>query len=309
MNRSNPFLPRPSRRPTRAFTLIELLVVIGILALLGILTVISAQRLSRSSRVSSAVNSITNALQVARAYAIRESKLTAVVFRPIWDVNNKQKPQQTEILVVVSTGQTYQFDVTQLYGLPNLSERFLPAQGLKAIRLPAGIKVAGPLFEDQFSATLTEVDWGTQGELSKISNGCSEAIQYSRVIAVMFAPDGSLVLANTRAGGGDTKSFVDLSNPSDFDNDGDPQDCGFGSCTSGNYQEFWMQDAVEDECNFVLVPFLAVYDDRAAREVRSLDWSDETNMKKELTGPSGFITTNAQQINFNRYTGVAEVQQ
>lgn len=305
-----PRLSNHRRRDARpAFTLIELLVVIGILALLGVLTIISAQKLSRSSRVSSAVNTVTNALQVARAYAIRESKLTVVVFRPVWDAANKQKPQQTEVLIAASTGETYEFDETQVYHLPNMAERFLPAQGLKAVRLPAGVKVAGPLFEDQFSTTLTEVDWATQGEMSKITNGCGEAIKYSRLIAVMFAPDGSLVLANTRAGGGDTKSFVDLSVPADFDNDGDPQDCGFGSCASGNYQTFWFQDAPEDECNLVLVPFLSIYDDRAAREIKTLDWSDEAAMKTELCGPSGYITTNGQQVNFNRYTGVAEVQQ
>jgi hypothetical protein len=32
-------------------------------------------------------------------------------------------------------------------------------------------------------------------------------------------------------------------------------------------------------------------------------------MVVELVGPSGYIATSGQRIHFNRYTGVAEVQQ
>ncbi len=294
---------RRARRSRVAFTLIELLVVIGILALLAVLTVISAQRLSRTSRVSSAVNAVANMLQVARAHAIRENKLTVVVFRPIWDVNNKQKPQQTEMLVAAWTGETFAFNV-YADGQKDLADRFLPVNGIKAQKLPAGIKVAGPLFEDG-----QDGNWVTQGEMPMIMQGCKEGILYSRMIAVMFASDGSLVTANPRASGKDTKSFVDF-NLIDSNNNGDLQDCETpGGCASGNFQTFWMQDSVDDECNLTVVPFLAVYDDRAAREIKTLDWSNDGNMALELCGGTGFISTNAQRIHFNRYTGVAEVQQ
>ena len=291
------------RRSRMAFTLIELLVVIGILALLAILTVISAQRLSKSSRVSAAVNAVASTLQVARAYAIRENKLTVVVFRPIWDITNKQRPQQTEMIVAAWTGQTFPFNV-YTDGQKDLADRFLPVNGIKAQKLPSGIKVAGPLFEDGQDA-----NWVTQGEMPFIMQGCKEGITYSRMIAVMFAPDGSLVTANPRASGKDTKSFVDF-NLIDSNGDGDPQDCAtVGGCASGNFQTFWMQDSVDDETNLTVVPFLAVYDDRTAREQKALDWSNDGNMAVELCGPSGFITTNGQRIHFNRYTGVAEVLQ
>jgi prepilin-type N-terminal cleavage/methylation domain-containing protein len=296
------FRSHTTRRP-HAFTLIELLVVIGILALLGILTVISAQRLSRTSRVSAAVNSVTSTLQVARAYAIREGKLTAVVFRPLWDINNKQRPQQTEMIVSAWTGETYAFN-TYADGQKDLADRFLPVNGIKAIRLPAGIKVAGPLFEDG-----QDGNWVTQGEMPQIMQGCRESIVYSRMVAVMFAPDGSLVTANTRASGKDTKSFVDF-NLIDSNGNGDPQDCEtVGGCATSLFQTFWMQDSVDDETNLTVVPFLAVFDDRAAREQKTLDWSNGSNMVVELVGPSGYIATSGQRIHFNRYTGVAEVQQ
>jgi prepilin-type N-terminal cleavage/methylation domain-containing protein len=301
-------IARPAQR-RHGFTLIELLVVIGILAVLGILTVISAQRLSRSSRVSSAVNTVTNALQLARAQAIRQSTTTAVVFRPIWDPNNKQKPQQTEVVIAETTHELHEFNPgQQLYGIPNLAERFIPVNGAKTIRLPAGIKVAGPGFE---GTSLDDARWYTQCEL-KAAADCSEAMMYSATIAVMFNPDGSLVTLRNAASGSDSKAFLDFL-IGDADGDGDPQDTEVGTCPTtgyaGIFSQWWITNDVNDETNFVVVPFLAVYDDRAARDVKATDWADPSNLYLELVGPGGFISTNAQQINFNRYTGIAEVQQ
>ncbi len=306
MMRSSANRMHASTRVRRAaFTLIELLVVVGILGVLSVLTIISVQRMSKSSRVSAAVNVVTNTLQSARAIAIRENKLVVVVFRPIWDINNKQKPQQTEVIiaewtkkgVIFFAGAPGQFDV---------ADRFIVTTSGKTrlVRLPVGIKVAGPLFEHNDDGV-----WVSQGEMPLIMQGCQEPHLYSRMIAVMFAPDGSMVTRNPASSAGDSKSFVDF-NLDDLTPDGDPQDVEQDSqCANGQFERYWMQDHVEDECNLTLVPFLAVYDDRQARESKTLDWSNDVNMKTELFGPQGFITTNSQRIHFNRFTGVAEVQQ
>ncbi len=291
-------------RASRAFTLIELLVVIGILAVLGVLTIVSVQRLSKSSRVSSAVNAVSNALQSARAYAIRENKLVVVVFRPIWDINNKQRPQQTEITIAEWTKQGIVFNA----GTPGqlaIADRYTVVSGNKPLRLPVGIKVAGPLYEDG-----QDGNWVTQGEMPIIMQGCGESIEYSRMVAVMFAPNGSMVTRNPAASAGDSKAFVDFNLKDLTPGDNDPQDVdNANGCASGNFQKYWMQDSVDDENNLTVVPFLAVFDDRLAREGKTLDWSNSANMLIELLGPSGFVTTNGQRIHFNRFTGVAEVQQ
>ena len=65
-----------------------------------------------------------------------------------------------------------------------------------------------------------------------------------------------------------------------------------------------------DETLVTVVPFLAVYDDEKARELRTTDWTDQTDYEAELTGsltdsPTAYINLRADRIHFNRYTGVA----
>ena len=84
-----------------------------------------------------------------------------------------------------------------------------------------------------------------------------------------------------------------------------------GSCNSGNYENYWLQDHVDDETNLVFVPFLAIYDDRVARERKSVAWDGSgsyAGILSELTGPSGFISVFSDRIQFNRYSGVPEVR-
>jgi prepilin-type N-terminal cleavage/methylation domain-containing protein len=294
---------RRSLRPSvRGFTLAELLVVMGILAILGVLTAITVQRVTRDSRVASATNTVLNLLQTARAQAIRDNKVTAVVFRPAWDPSNRQRPQQTELVVAQWTGESIVFASTGTPGQNDIADRFLPVAGIKPVRLPVGVKVAGPLYEDGADNV-----WATQGEMPLIMQGCKEAITYSRMVAVMFAPDGSLVARNPLSSAGDSKTFVDFNRVDLTPGDGDPQDVTVGACANTDFERFWMQDDINDETNLTLVPFLAVYDDRAAREIKALDWAQDSDMLVELTGPAGFITTNSDRIHFNRYSGVAEV--
>ena len=81
---------------------------------------------------------------------------------------------------------------------------------------------------------------------------------------------------------------------------------GFGSCASGNYQLFWLQDNIFDEPNLLFVPFLSVYDDRAARDAKASNWSNITSLVSELTGPSGYISQFGDKITFNRFSGLPE---
>lgn len=289
------------RRPARGFTLAELLVVIGVIAVLGTLTVISVQRISRDTRTATATNTVTNALAAARAHAIKTNNLVMVVFRPIWNPNQRQTPQQTEVLISEWTGRSFEF-------LPEeLADVYLPANGFQPIKLAPGVKVAGPVYETGANDSV----WATQADMSRTMGGggvaaCSEPITYSRMIGVLFGADGSRLTRNPNGATSDNKSFVDF-NRVDSNGDGDPQDCQLGTCATGNFQVFWLQDHVEDESNITLVPFLAVYDDRVARERRTQEWSSDAALAQDLVGPQGYIATNSDRIHFNRYTGVAEV--
>lgn len=285
----------------RAFSLAELLVVIGVIAILGTLTVISVQRISRDTRTATATNTVTNALAAARAHAIKTNNLVMVVFRPVWNPNQRQTPQQTEVVIAEWTGRSHEF-------LPGeLADVYLPANGFQPLKIAPGVKVAGPVYE----TTSNDSQWATQPDLARTMGGgavaaCSEPITYSRMIGVLFGPDGGRITRNPNGATSDNKSFIDF-NRVDSNGDGDPQDCHFGTCANGNFQIFWLQDHLDDESNITLVPFLAVYDDRVARERRLSDWTNDEAMIRDLVGPQGYIATSSDRIHFNRYTGVAEV--
>ena len=149
------------RRESRAFTLAELLVVIGVIAILGTLTVISVQRISRDTRTATATNTVTNALAAARAHAIKTNNLVMVVFRPIWNPNQRQTPQQTEVLISEWTGRSFEF-------LPEeLADVYLPANGFQPIKLAPGVKVAGPVYETGANDSV----WATQADMSRTMGG------------------------------------------------------------------------------------------------------------------------------------------
>ena len=67
----------------KAFTLIELLVAIGIIVLLSTIALASTRSLGASLRYSTAVNTVTASLELARSEAIRRGRPVMAVFRPI----------------------------------------------------------------------------------------------------------------------------------------------------------------------------------------------------------------------------------
>ncbi len=305
--------PMPHQR-VHAFTLVELMVVIAIIGILAVVTVTSSRKLSAGARVATATNAVTSVLASARAAAIRDNLPTAVVFRASWDATKPHLPQLTECIVVRSTGDLVQFGSPSSAG-PNVAERFVPVTDVQSIKLTEGVKVAGPLYEGDSSVgagNASDFVWVTQGEMPFIMNGCQETPRFSRQFGVFFGADGSFLTRPPNASAGDHKCYVDWNRNGDaVIPPADPQDVTLGSCNSGNYELYWLQDHVDDENNLVFVPFLAVYDDRAARERKSVVWDDSGNyagILNELTGPGGYISVFSDRIQFNRYSGVPEVR-
>ena len=298
---------------SRGFTLIELLAVMGILVLLAVLTLTGVGRISKDARISTAVNRLTAALGNARALAIKENTYVMVAFRPNWATNPDgsaaaaDTPQATEVVIAKATGQSEVFTYSD--GTRNLADRYLPVPGIEPVRLPTGIKVAGPNFE--FETTQYEVPgFYTQADMKILSRSCGEYPEYYRMIAVLFAPDGRRVTRVANASSGDHKSFIDF-DPAASDNAGDRQDVHYrfptGCNFSSNFDRFYFQDHPRDETNVMLVPFLLVYDDDAAREFKVLDWTVRSQIEQELISrDTGYIARYGQRIDFNPSTGVVQ---
>lgn len=299
-------------RRRSAFTLIELLVAMGVIIVLATVTLVSVRALAQGASRASAVNRVKAMLGSARATAMKRGRPVAVVFTASWDPARPDVPQRTEMWLVEYSGVTLQPDPL---GNPNLLiDRFVPVEDAEPLALPAGFKVAGPWYDLN-----TDGRWVTQPELrlsDPVAFGSPE--WPGRMIAVMFAPDGSLV--TSRPMGDNSHSFVDfnhgVTNTStnvngDGDDDGSPQDLWD---TSNTTFPFFDYNEPGDETNLVFVPFLAVYNDDEAREFYGADdWSDEEQYFAELVNgvfnntlnPNvGYITEYGERIHFNRYTGV-----
>jgi len=295
-----------SSNRARAFTIVELLVVIGVIGILAALTTLGARRLTAGSRLAAATNAVTSALGNARAAAIKDGITTAVVFRPVYNPAKPNVPQRVELITVRSTGERSFFGQTQI-GL-RMAERYRPVVGIPATVLPEGIKVAGPMYDPpgSFGAIPAEQVYATQAEIIPML-ACNESIEFNRIVAVLFGPDGQFLTRPTRGSIDEMKSYVDWN-----DNGGlptppqDPQDVQQGNCAQGFFEQFWLQDHPDDENNLMFVPFVSVYDDKAARELKGTDWGNDNNMLGELTGPSGYISQFGDKITFNRFSGIPE---
>jgi prepilin-type N-terminal cleavage/methylation domain-containing protein len=295
-----------SSNRARAFTIVELLVVIGVIGILAALTTLGARRLTAGSRLAAATNAVTSTLGNARAAAIKDGITTAVVFRPVYNPAKPNIPQRVELITVRSTGERSSFGQTSI-GL-RMAERYRPVVGIPATVLPEGIKVAGPMYDPpgNFGAIPAEQVYATQAEIIPML-ACKESIEFNRVVAVLFGPNGQFLTRPTRGSVDEMKSYVDWN-----DNGGlptpplDPQDVQVGNCAQGLFEQFWLQDHPDDENNLMFVPFVVVYDDKAAREVKGTDWGNDNNMLGELTGPAGYIAQFGDKITFNRFSGIPE---
>lgn len=288
MNESLDRLSRTSGgggRARRGFTLIELLVVMGVIAVLAVLTLMSMRAIADDARLASATNTVKAALDNARAMAMKNNTIVLIVFRPRFEGHNKQV---VEIVTAKWTGDSKRVD----FGFGNIAvfDRFVPIPDVPIRQLSGGVKVAGPYYrdpdppfgDDMAYGQPTDELWVTQTHLPAM--GGSEA--GGELVGVMYMPDGTTQTRNPQN---------DSSAPwVDFDNSGMQE--------TANPNEFWEYTDPNDETNINLVPFLAVFEDVAARELFDTSaWNDPAVRTLDL---SGYITQFADRIHFNRYTGV-----
>jgi len=301
----------------RGFTLLELLIVIGIIATLAVLTATSVSRLSRDSRLAIGVNQVMSALGEARARALMENQPILVTFVVRRDAGAGVSRQVTDMVITKWTGQLLRVDGSATPNDPNddvWNEPFEVHPDAVRRTLPPGIKVAGPRSDYNPPGTSDQdAIWITQPELT--NNECG------RAIGVLFSPDGTVA---TRFPNGIGVAQYETAY---LDLDGATDSAGLpfqqtGSTSGG--ARFFIYDEEIDEPSINYVKTLAVFDDTAAREFfNTSNWSGQSSgaptglpldCSTEPVGErrmrceqSHFITQYAERINFNRFTGVAEV--
>jgi len=283
----------------RGFSLTELLVAMGIIAIIGGITAIGIRTVARDAKLSSGANIVVAALDNGRSLAIRENTYVIVAFRARLDRDNRQ---YTEVVTAKWTGETPMVFVgSTRRGI----DQFVPYPGVATRRLPPGIMVGGPLYHSSGGNNYDE-SWTTQSNLT------SPTEEPKRVLAVMYASDGTVVTRNSISDG--WRAFVD------FNGDGLQQVSGCTTCggvldysnppasipNTGNPPQFnvamMQQIQPEDEPYVTVVPFLAVFDDDDLRSnYDTSTWSDFATMRDDL---SEYIFENADFMHFNRYTGV-----
>lgn len=310
----------------RAFTLVELLAVIGILVALATMTAISVARVSKDTRISKAANDLLNVLETARAIAIRTHQPTLVVFRtrterfdesandPMRYPNTSRIKRQWTEAVVGRLEEPLQLYADSSNLLSRIYiDRFTPEAGISGFTFPEGVKVAGSFAG--FGNEMFDRAWVTQPKLKE--NPAEEEL--GSIVGVLYDAQGRVV---SRLDGSGVASVSQGRYPvMDFNRNGARDIIN----EVGGPWEPHVQNQEGDEANVVTTQVLAVFDDKAMRELYDDKYWQGTSLRAFAPGTpcstlgSGqsrrmcecteFIDQFGTVIAFNRNTGRAEVQQ
>ena len=299
-----------NRRAPAAFTLTELLIVMGVIAVLSVLTLVSVRAIARDARMASATNTVVASLDNARALAMKNNNIVLVVFRARLDGGDGVV---VDIVACDWTGESYRNGVGA--ASVQVIDRFMPIPDAPVRTLPRGIKVAAP-----FYAGGDDEMWATQSHLPATTTFDEVA---GVIFGVMYGPDGTTISSNAQSDS--DLSWVDfnfdptaLNGPFILNGGTDylPHDGNSPPDPNADLSDptFYEQNFNDDEPFVVIAPFLAVYDDDEARELKTGDWipaDPPLAYQQDLVGDPadpvnfpGYITEHATRIHFNRYTGV-----
>jgi len=293
-----------SRQRMRSFTLVELVVAMGIIVVVSSLTLIAVRQVARNSRQASGVNAVMASLDNARALAMKDNKIVLVVFRPRLEGSQRMF---VEAVIAEWSGQTAFITTGCGAGSanPTLVDRFVPVQGIVPRRLPRGIKVASPLFgtgdDETINGPASQAVWVTQPNLPTINQSTGVGEPPGGLVGVMYGPDGNTMSRNAQTDS--HRMFVDFNN--DFAQNFRGTDYDYTPATPPCNPVHFEQVFEQEEVMVDVAPFLAVFDDEEARQLKTGDWTSLAFYNNNLVGPQGYVSTRADRIHFNRYTGVA----
>ncbi len=283
---------KPSKRP--AFTLVELVVVIIIMTMLAGLSAIAYRSIAIDMKMSAAMNTISSALDNARALAIKKNRYVMTAFSP--RLEDEGSAQLIDIVVAEWSGDSS--NANNGSGSIWTYDRFVPVSNLEVRTISGGINVAGPGY-----GTGDDNQWWVCTYLpAQVSTGpvFGGLEPYGSLIGVLYSPEGRVVTRNAESGA--DRIWVD------FNQDGvqtinadDTVEWPWpGQLPSiGSYFDLEIQGG---EPFVSMTPILAVFDEVAFREgTRTADWGNSYDRDVAYTS---YIEKNASRIQFNRYSGV-----
>jgi prepilin-type N-terminal cleavage/methylation domain-containing protein len=257
------------------------------------------------------------------------------------------KPQQTEIVIAKATGRVLKFIApvarpgaysgfryAQMVPPSRtdanndiLVEEFWPVEGIQPKRLPVGIKVALPASDLPQSIAVpssafppgsgagTPADWVwlSQPELKNAqvaANGSISNPESASMLMIRFGPDGKPVTRNPALPASITASTTDIASVRpwvDFNRDGY---ISIGTSSTTTDTMYYNYDEWDDEPLGNCGLFIAVFNDAEFRErtppSMQVGWRG-TNSRALNFDRTIYIDQTADRIQFNRFTGVAEV--
>jgi len=259
----------------RGFTLVELLVVLGIVSLVVGITVPFVGGIGRSGNMESSINTISAALNVTRAIAIREGRETALLF------STGEGDQPVQIRIVMKNADHYSGGTAghrNNWGFSNFDDRAPDSLGLGIGVAAPNFSLASPVWTEPAlrQNPSTSNNWGADSNSTVFPDA-------NRWLGVRFGVDGSVLTV-----GPSESNYVYF-----FDRDGNT-DITYGTGVN----------AKTGEIPILWVPMLAIFDKRDS-DKRPVGMSLNTWLN-QLTSSSDSMQGKPRNLSFNRYSGMLQ---
>lgn len=300
-----------------AFTLVELVVVIIIMTMLAGLSAIAYRSIAADMKMSAAMNTVSSALDNARALAIKKNRYIMSAFTP--RLEDEGSTQIIDIVVAEWSGDSS--NANNGSGSIWTYDRFVPVSNLEVRTIDGGINIAGPGY-----ATGDDDQWWVCTNLpSQVSSGPiigGNTEPFGPIIGVLYSPEGRVVTRNAESGA--DRIWIDFNQDGvQTINEEETVEWPWpGQLPSiGSYFDLEVQGG---EPFISITSILAVFDETAFRDgekgvqekwdtcyhPKDLDFYLPCNVyhsdKQECrhSDYTIYIEKNASRIQFNRYSGV-----
>ena len=294
------------------FTLVELIVVIAVMTILASISGLAFRRMAADLRMSSAESMLTASLDNARSIAIQKNRYVMAVFIPRLTADRTE--QVTDIVIAQWNGDSMNADFPTNSGSRIWTvDRFVPVQGIEVRSIEGGVNVAAPSYHNGI-----DDEWLTATYLPDVALQ-EDALKVGRVSAVMFSPEGRVVLRNAKSSA--DRSWVDFNLDGEQTYDPDPDR---NPSTDDAYVVGWLTSSPDPETELyegmyswlwgvflngqggepmvMTVPFVTVYDEKEFRTLYPSDaWDD---YQQRIDDYTEYVNETARRIQFNRYSGV-----